>query len=118
MLSTINFKNGQITFDNLLWLTEQDFKEQKNFFGQDLLQVLYFEKYILDVGWYNISNTKGIFIVEAIKDMNWDKTCQHIKRTQKNNKNMYKVNIQKKRKLKMLLELTFILNQIHCFIII
>ena len=73
MLNAINFRNGQITFDNLLWLTEQDFKEQKNFFGQDLLQVLYFEKYILDVGWYNISNTKGIFIVQVIKDMNWDK---------------------------------------------
>lgn len=73
MLNAINFRNGQITFDNLLWLTEQDFKEQKNFFGQDLLQVRYFEKYILDVGWYNISNTKGIFIVQVIKDMNWDK---------------------------------------------
>ena len=72
MLNAINFRNGQITFDNLLWLTEQDFKEQKNFFGQDLLQVRYFEKYILDVGWYNISNIKGIFIVQVIKDMLWD----------------------------------------------
>lgn len=44
MLSHIDFKDGEIIFDKPLWLTEKDF------FGQDLLQVHYLKNYILNVG--------------------------------------------------------------------
>lgn len=72
MLENIDFKDGEITFDNLLWLTEKSFREDKEFLGEDLLQVSYFNNYVLDVGWYNISNKNGKFIIRGIKAMNWN----------------------------------------------
>lgn len=74
MLRNIDFKSGKITSENLLWIKDDNLvKQEQDFLGQDLLQVKYFEHYMLDVGWYNKSDKKGTFTILCIINQNWEK---------------------------------------------
>lgn len=38
---------------------------------EDLIQIVYGDHYLLDVGWYPEFNVKGSFVIRIIKDCDW-----------------------------------------------
>lgn len=56
---------------------------QTSLLKEDLLQVIYDDDYLIDVGWYPEFNIKGDFNVKVIKEFDWDnplfeKKCKDI----------------------------------------
>lgn len=69
MLDQINFKEGYITFDHLLYLkNDNQIKKESAFWGEDLLQVNYFNNCLLDVGWHQKQ-----FTILCVKNQKWEK---------------------------------------------
>lgn len=72
IISSLDFRGGRIRYDTLSELpTAVSLKElsARELLDEDLLQVEYPGKYILDVGWYS----PGLFRVYVIKDFIWDR---------------------------------------------
>jgi len=46
--------------------------EQLSLLDEDLVQICYDEKYILDVGWYPAFHIEGTFRVVVIKNCDWE----------------------------------------------
>ncbi len=74
MVDLINFYQGKVTFDDLSELQiDQPLKLQVDSLKEDLLQVEYGKKYVIDVGWYPLSfKINGYFKIQLIEDDNWD----------------------------------------------
>lgn len=47
-------------------------EEQLDILKEDLLQVSYYNDYLIDLGWYPEFDQKGNFRVSVIKDYQWD----------------------------------------------
>lgn len=58
-------------------------EEQLDILKEDLLQVSYYNDYLIDLGWYPEFDQKGNFRVSVIKDYQWDnpilqKSCRDL----------------------------------------
>lgn len=80
--------------DNVKSIRSNDFinekipiKDQIDLLKEDLLQVIYKNNYLIDIGWYPESDIKGSFLICIIKDYQWDKLIM-----QKKCKNFYSLN--------------------------
>lgn len=71
MLKKIDFSPGKITYDDFDINPQIPFEEQEFSFKEDLFQVLYGDKYIIDIGWYPDCEKNGKFKIRIIKDYNW-----------------------------------------------
>jgi hypothetical protein len=71
MINEINLKKGKITFNDFNINFEIPLDEQIFSLKEDLLQINYNEKYIIDVGWHPELDPKGFFKVQVIKDYDW-----------------------------------------------
>lgn len=67
----IDFKSGVITYDDFMIDLKLPLENQVDCLKEDLFQVDYFGRYIIDVGWYPEFNAKGNFTICLIKDCNW-----------------------------------------------
>lgn len=47
--------------------------EQIDLLKEDLIQIIYYNDYLIDLGWYPEFDKDGFFRVSVIKDYQWDK---------------------------------------------
>lgn len=71
-MNSVDFKSGEIIYDEFHIDFSKSFFEQIDSLTEDLLQVKYVDSYLLDLGWYPEYEVDGKFIVQLIKDGNWD----------------------------------------------
>ena len=67
-MDKVNFKSGDIIYDEFKVDFTKRYSEQKECLLEDLLQVKYAQEYLLDVGWYPEYESEGEFIVQIIKN--------------------------------------------------
>lgn len=68
----IDFKSGEIIYDEFHVDFSKTLLEQLDSLTEDLLQVKYADNYLLDLGWYPEYEVDGKFVVQLIKDKNWN----------------------------------------------
>lgn len=73
MLKSLNFEPGKIIFDEFNITTDLPLDKQIDLLKEDLFQVDFFDKYILDIGWYPEFSAKGQFVICLVKDFDWEK---------------------------------------------
>ena len=72
MINDLDFFSGEITHNDLKLLDENiPLKNQVDVLKEDLLQVNYNDKYIIDVGWYPEFDENGNFKVYVIEHLDW-----------------------------------------------
>ena len=68
----IDFSPGIITFDGFDINPNQSLEDQILSLREDMFQVNYNGKYIIDIGWKPNLNINGKFKIRIIKDYDWD----------------------------------------------
>lgn len=71
MFEKLNFSPGKITYDDFNADPELPLSEQIGLLKEDLFQVCYEDRYIIDIGWYPSFSQDGNFQIIIIKDFNW-----------------------------------------------
>jgi hypothetical protein len=71
MLKNLDFKKGKIVYDDFDIKEMISFEDQVFSLKEDLFQVNYQDKYIIDIGWYPEFDPKGKFTISVIKDFDW-----------------------------------------------
>lgn len=72
-MKSINYKTGKVIYDGFHIDFSKAFSEQLDNLTEDLLQVEFPGNFLLDIGWYPEYEPKGHFIVQLIKEENWEK---------------------------------------------
>lgn len=72
-MNKIDFKSGKIVYNEFCIDFTKKYSEQLECLLEDLLQVQYVDNYLLDVGWYPEYESEGEFIVQIVKEENWEK---------------------------------------------
>lgn len=78
-VESLNLQGGIVEYNDF------DIDENLNFYNQrwshkeDILQIRFGDSYLIDVGWYPEFNPEGHFIVEAIKNEDWENPIGRIK---------------------------------------
>ncbi|NDI36660.1 hypothetical protein [Chengkuizengella sediminis] len=73
MFKKINFHSGNIVYDDFQIDPELSFEKQMYNFKQDMFQVDFLNKYLIDIGWYPDFDKNGMFKIVIIKEYNWEK---------------------------------------------
>ncbi|MCM3781936.1 hypothetical protein M3231_03020 [Neobacillus mesonae] len=81
MFEKIQFEPGKVVYDDLKIDPNKLLENQVDNLKEDLLQVNYDDKFIVDIGWFPSFSKDGHFQVVAIEDFNWEnpifqKTCR------------------------------------------
>ncbi|MFS1511742.1 hypothetical protein VQL36_04795 [Chengkuizengella sp. SCS-71B] len=72
MFDDINFKNGNIVYDDFQIDTKLPLEKQADNLKEDMFQVRFLNKYTIDIGWYPCTDINGKFIIYLIKEYNWE----------------------------------------------
>ena len=72
-MQRIDLKSGKITYNEFRIHFDIPFSEQLDSLLEDLVQIEYEDGYLIDLGWYPEFDAAGRFIVQLIKDYNWEK---------------------------------------------
>ena len=67
-MDNIDFKSGDVIYNDF----NKKYSEQEDCLLEDLLQVTYAQGYLLDVGWYPELESEGEFVVQIVKEKNWE----------------------------------------------
>jgi hypothetical protein len=78
-VENLDILDGIITYNDFDINENVAFEEQKYSFKEDILQIKFGDRFLLDVGWYPEMNPKGAFTVVAIQDYDWDEPVVKIK---------------------------------------
>lgn len=70
-INTLTILDGIITYNDFDIDEDIAFQKQENSYKEDILQIEFGSRYILDVGWYPEANPEGYFWVRGIEDCNW-----------------------------------------------
>lgn len=81
MFGKIQFEPGKIVYDDMGIDPNKSLESQVDNLKEDLFQVNYVDKFIVDVGWFPSFSKDGHFRVVAIEDFDWEspvfqKTCR------------------------------------------
>ncbi|MDQ2088142.1 hypothetical protein RBH29_17085 [Herbivorax sp. ANBcel31] len=84
MFENLDFTPGKVVYNDFDINHEIPLSEQIYSLKEDLFQVNYNNKYVIDIGWYPEFKTIGEFNIVIIKDFDWEnpiekKTCKDIK---------------------------------------
>jgi hypothetical protein len=71
MFGDLDFSPGKVVYNDFDISKEKPLSEQIYSLKEDLFQVNYDEKYIIDIGWHPEFTTKGNFKICVIKDFDW-----------------------------------------------
>ena len=87
-IDQLNIDDGKITYNDFDIDENRQFYDQEYSYKQDILQIEFGERYVLDVGWYPEFDPKGYFLVRAIEDYDWlkpllAKKCRSLKELKK-----------------------------------
>ena len=72
-MQRIDLKSGKIKYNEFYIHFDIPFSEQLDSLLEDLVQIEYEDGYLIDLGWYPEFDAAGRFIVQLIKDYNWEK---------------------------------------------
>ena len=89
MFKEIDFTPGKIVYNDFNIDANIPFEQQIFSLKDDILQVNYNDKYLIDVGWGPEFDLSGKFKIRIIKDLNWKKPM-YFKRTNSLD-NLYKI---------------------------
>lgn len=70
-MERVNFKSGEIIYNEFHIDFSKPFSEQLDSLVEDLMQVKYADGYLLDVGWYPEYDADGKIVIQLIKAENW-----------------------------------------------
>lgn len=81
MFEKIQFEPGKIVYDDMQIDPNKSLEGQVDNLKEDLFQVNYNDKFIVDVGWFPSFSKDGHFRIVAIEGFNWEvpvfqKTCR------------------------------------------
>ena len=74
----LNLQDGIIAYDDFDIDESVPFEEQIFSYKEDILQITFGERFLLDVGWYPEMDPAGKFRVRAIQDYNWQNPVSKI----------------------------------------
>ena len=82
MFEEFNFAPGIVSYNDFNIDVNISLNRQRDSLKDDLFQVQFYGKFLIDVGWY--SNLNGKFRIRVIKDYDWttplyDKKCKDLK---------------------------------------
>ncbi|CRM49166.1 MULTISPECIES: hypothetical protein [Pseudomonas] len=69
---SLDFIQGNITYDDLSLLEDSAIEDQVHNLKEDMLQVVYPDGLLLDVGWFPSFDVKGHFQIKVVKNHDWD----------------------------------------------
>lgn len=72
MLKNINLRSGKITYDGFYIDFDLPLEEQELILQQDMVQIQFPQRYVVDVGWYPMMDANGICKIVVIKNSDWD----------------------------------------------
>ena len=78
-IDTLNILDGIITYNDFDIDENISFEKQKYSFKQDILQIMFGDRFLLDLGWYPEMNPSGYFVVRVILDYDWQEPVAKIK---------------------------------------
>jgi 3-oxoacyl-ACP reductase-like protein len=78
-VKNLNILDGVITYNDFDIDESKSFDDQWYMFKEDILQIKFGDRFILDVGWYPENDHKGQFSVVAILDEDWMDPLQKTK---------------------------------------
>lgn len=81
MFEKIQFESGKVVYDDMKINPNKSLESQVDNLKEDLLQVNYDDKFIVDIGWFPSFSQDGHFRVVVIENFNWErpifqKTCR------------------------------------------
>ncbi|MFC4305967.1 hypothetical protein [Cohnella boryungensis] len=81
MFENVNFEPGEIVYNDLQIDEHDSLEKHLENLKEDLFQVNYEDRFIIDVGWHPSFSKDGVFRVMVIEDFEWDspiyqKTCR------------------------------------------
>ena len=79
LFENINYGKGVVSIYNELRLTSDlQLEDQLDSLTEDLVQIIYDNNYIIDLGWYPEYEANGCFSIYIIKDNDWDNPVNQI----------------------------------------
>lgn len=87
MFYNLDLSPGKVVYDDFDINSELPLSEQIYSLKEDLFQLNYNDKYIIDIGWYPEFDVNGTFSIVLIEDFNWQhplekKSCRDIETLQ------------------------------------
>ena len=70
-LESLKIFDGMVTYYDFDIDESISFEEQKYSYKEDILQIKFGDRFILDVGWYPEFESQGNFLISAIQDNDW-----------------------------------------------
>lgn len=82
-LKNIQLKNIENIYDDFKIDPAIPFEEQRLSFKEDIIQIVFINDYLVDVGWYPEFEPEGFFKINVIQNYNWfnplfEKKCKDI----------------------------------------
>lgn len=72
-MENIDLQSGKITYNQFNIDFNVSYSRQIEELLEDLIQIEYENGYLIDLGWYPEYNPNGKFIVQVIKNYDWEK---------------------------------------------
>lgn len=72
-MKKIDLQSGKITFNEFNIDFGVPYSKQVESLLEDLIQIEYENGYLIDLGWYPEYNPQGKFILQVIRNYNWEK---------------------------------------------
>jgi hypothetical protein len=88
VIDNLNILDGIIVYNDFSIFPNIPFSNQKYSFKEDILQIKFGKRFLLDVGWKPEFEKKGQFIIQAIIDEDWlnpllEKKCKSLAQLKK-----------------------------------
>ncbi len=78
-VANLNLQGGDIVYNDFDIDENLSFEEQKYSYKEDILQITFGDRFILDVGWRREFNPAGHFVIKVIQDKDWLNPVSKIK---------------------------------------
>lgn len=77
MFWNMDIGQGMVVFDDISFLPEAfDAAHHVDYLKEDLLQIVFPDDLVIDVGWYPSFDEHGRFLLMLVRDSNWDEPVE------------------------------------------
>ncbi len=78
-IQNIDMRGGIVTYNDFDIDESKPFDQQKYSYKEDMLQVTFGDRFILDVGWLPEHDPKGYFVTQVVQDYDWMNPISRVK---------------------------------------
>ena len=78
MFSQMDFWHGVVVYNDLDISGDIPLEDQVDQLKEDLLQVSFSDKFLLDIGWYPSFSIEGCFKATVIQNFNWSEPVREV----------------------------------------